>query len=246
MRRNDKEDFFSVLLLRVLERARKALEVLPLASTEVESGVAKLKALCDNGERKIVVSSVAGVMRALGGKQSVAARVFMSVMDDDEKGEFEALSQEATKRTKVQVAWELQRVLQPMAFDRVTSFVEELRQIGVPKRLLSDAQVRTARFLASVLRVPPSVAQRRRQEVEKPARLVFMKKDSDDEEEEEEEEEDSTKRCFILNKNTGERCHETGELHKMCLYHFKASRSSALTLKRTWLCASEHQGVGKA
>lgn len=155
MRRNDKEDFFSVLLLRVLERARKALEVLPLASPEVESGVAKLKALCDNGERKIVVSSLAGVMRALGGKQSVAARVFMSVMDDDEKRELEALSQEATKRAKNGSRLGATTRASTDGFDRVTSFVEELRQIGVPKRLLSDVQVRTARFLASVLREPP-------------------------------------------------------------------------------------------
>ncbi len=113
MRRKEKEDFFSVLLLRVVERARKALEVLPLASTDVDSGVAKLKALCKNGERKIVVASLAGVMRALGGKQSVAAHVFMSVMDDDEKRELEALSQEDTK-LKVGVAWP-QRMLKPIA-----------------------------------------------------------------------------------------------------------------------------------
>lgn len=146
MRRNDKEDFFSVLLVRVLERARKALEVLPLGSAEVESGVATLKALCEGGEKKIVVSSLAGVMRALGGKQSVAARVFMSVMDDDEKRELEALSQEATKKAKSASRLGAPTHAPIDGFDCITSFVEELRQIGVPKRLLSDVQVRTARF----------------------------------------------------------------------------------------------------
>jgi hypothetical protein len=136
---------------------RKALEVLPLGSTEVDSGVAKLKALCDNGKGKIVVSSLAGVMRALGGKQSVAARVFMSVMDDDEKRELEALSQEATKRAKNGSRSGTPTHAPTNGFDRITSFVEELRQIGVPKRLLSDVQVRAARFLASVLSEAPSV-----------------------------------------------------------------------------------------
>jgi len=44
------------------------------------------------------------------------------------------------------------------SFDRISAFVDELRQIGVPKRLLGDVQVRTARFLASALSQTLSVS----------------------------------------------------------------------------------------
>jgi hypothetical protein len=141
MQRRDTE--FSVLLRRVLERARKALEVLAGSSVDVDSGIDKLQVLCNGNEK--VVSSLAGVMRALG-KHSVAARVFMSVMDDDEKSELEALSREAVKRAK-----NGRRALGEPD-NRISAFVNELRQIGVPKRLLSDIQERTMRFFASELR----------------------------------------------------------------------------------------------
>jgi hypothetical protein len=153
---NDETDRFSVLLHRVLERARKALEVLPVASTEVDSGIAMLKALC-SGNGKIVVSSLAGVMRTLG-KQSLAGRVLMSVMDDEEKDELEVLSREAAKRAKNGNRLDTTQGETDGNFDRVSAFVDELRQIGVPKRLLGDVQVRTARFLASALSETPSVS----------------------------------------------------------------------------------------